>query len=68
MEYVYSTEYQIVIVEEDSELDNDFHRYLVYVEGEWVGTAFDLPEAREMASEALAAVAGEPQSEEGDPI
>ena len=62
MEHVFNEEHGIVIVEIDDHEDLD--RFMVYVEGEWVGTAFELPEAREMAEEVLIAITGEEQSEE----
>ena len=62
MEHVFNEEHGIVIVEIDDDEDRD--RFMVYVEGEWVGTAFELPEAREMAEEVLIAITGEEQSEE----
>ena len=63
MEHVFNAEYGIVIVDETDE-DEEFPRFLVYVEGVWMGTAFDLPEVREMAEEVLASLEGEGQEEE----
>lgn len=60
-EHVYSSEYEIVIVEEEE--GDGFDRYMIYVKGEWVGTAFDAPEAREMAAEVLASVSGDEEAE-----
>ncbi len=63
MEYVFSTDPPIVVVEiEDDEAD--LSTYHVYAEGENVGTAYNIHEAKAIAREVFAALTGAEEEEE----
>ena len=68
MDTVFSTDPAIVVVEiENYEEEDDFLiTFHIYLDGEHVGTAYSKAEAKEIANEVFASVAGEPQEEEGD--
>ena len=63
MEYVFSTDPVIIVVEEDDE--ETYFPYAIFAEGEKVGYAHSRAEAHAVAAEAFESITGAPQ-EEGD--
>ncbi len=68
MDYVFSTDPAIIVVEVENLEDEDDFLVLfnVYLDGEHVGVAYSKAEAREIANEVFASVTGEPQEEDGE--
>ncbi len=64
MEHVFSEDPAIVVTEVEDE-DSELSVFYIYHEGENVGVAYSVSEAREIANEVFASVTGDPQ-EEGD--
>jgi hypothetical protein len=62
MEYVFSTEPPIIVVEVEDE-EAELSLYHVFLEGENVATAYSSGEAREIAAEVFAAVTGDDEAE-----
>ena len=64
MDYVFSTDPDIVVTEVEDD-ESELSVFYIYLDGEQLGIAYSVAEAREIASEVFAAVTGDPQ-EEGD--
>ena len=62
MDYVFSTNPDIVVTEVEDE-DSDLSVFYVYLDGEQMGIAYSTNDAKEIAAEVFAAVTGEPQEE-----